>query len=101
MLFSAYGGRVMFTLEDFPPTTDVLFDPNEVDIWYSNDRDGTIGLIDSNVERTFEIEVTDAPGQQLSSPQPQPRRALRLRRQRDHRGGLQCERVLQGDLQDV
>lgn len=68
VLFSAYGGRVMFTLEDFPPTTDVLFDPNEVDIWYSNDRDGTIGLIDSNVERTFEIEVTDAPGQQLSSP---------------------------------
>lgn len=68
VLFSAYGGRILFTLEDFPPTTDVLFDPNEVDIWYSNDRDGTIGLIDSNVKQTFEIEVADEPGQMLSSP---------------------------------
>lgn len=68
VLFSAYGGQILFTLEDFPPTTDVLFDPNEVDIWYSNDRDGTIGLIDSNVKRTFEIEVTDELGQMLSSP---------------------------------
>lgn len=68
VLFSAYGGRILFTLEDFPPTTDVLFDPNEVDIWYSNNRDGTIGLIDSNVKQTFEIEVADEPGQMLSSP---------------------------------
>ena len=68
VLFSAYGGQILFTLEDFPPTTDVLFDPNEVDIWYSNNRDGTIGLIDTNVKRTFEIEVTDEPGQMLSSP---------------------------------
>lgn len=68
VLFSAYGGQILFTLEDFSPTTDVLFDPNEVDIWYSNDRDGTIGLIDSNVKQTFEIEVTDELGQMLSSP---------------------------------
>ena len=59
---------MLFTLEDFPPTTDVLFDPNEVDIWYSNDLDGSIGLIDSNVKKTFEIEVTDKPEQMLSSP---------------------------------
>ena len=68
VLFSAYGGQILFTLEDLPPTTDVLFDPNEVDIWYSNDRDGTIGLIDSNVKRTFEIEVRDELGQMLTSP---------------------------------
>ena len=68
VLLSAYGGQVLFTLEDFPPTTDVLFDPNEVDIWYSNDLDGSIGLIDSNVKKTFEIEVTDKPEQMLSSP---------------------------------
>ena len=68
VLLSAYGGQVLFTLEDFPPTTDILFDPNEVDIWYSNDLDGSIGLIDSNVKKTFEIEVTDKPEQMLSSP---------------------------------
>ena len=68
VLLSAYGGQVLFALEDFPPTTDVLFDPNEVDIWYSNNLDGSIGLIDSNVKKTFEIEVTDKSEQMLSSP---------------------------------
>ena len=68
ILLSAYGGQILFSLEDFPPTADVLFDPNEVDIWYSNNLDGTIGLIDSNVKKTFEIEVTDTPGQLLTSP---------------------------------
>lgn len=68
VLFSAYGGQILFSLDDLPPTTDVLFDPNEVDIWFSNSRDGTIGLIDSNVKKTYEIEVTDEPGQKLSSP---------------------------------
>ncbi len=68
VLFSAYGGQIMLSLEDLPPTTDVLFDPNDVDVWYSNSRDGTIGLIDTNVKRTYEIDVTDEPGQMLSSP---------------------------------
>ena len=67
VLFSAYAGTILFTLEDFPPTRDVLFDPNEVDVYYSNSRDGTIGLIDTNVERTFEIDIAE-PGQPLSSP---------------------------------
>ena len=68
VLFSAYGGQILFALEDLPPTTDVLFDPNEVDIWFSNSREGTIGLIDTNVRQTFEIQVTDEPDQLLSSP---------------------------------
>ncbi|MBH98736.1 MAG: hypothetical protein CMM56_09855 [Rhodospirillaceae bacterium] len=68
VLFSAYGGQIFFALEDFPPTTDVLFDPNEVDIWYSNSLNGSIGLIDSNVKQTFEIGVTDQSTQKLSSP---------------------------------
>ncbi len=67
VLFSAYAGTIVFTLEDFPPTGDVLFDPNEVDIYYSNSRDGAIGLIDTNVRRTLEIEIAE-PGQPLSSP---------------------------------
>ena len=68
VLFSAYGGQILFALEDLPPTTDVLFDPNEIDIWFSNSREGTIGLIDTNVRQTFEIQVTDEPDQLLSSP---------------------------------
>ncbi|MEE9570480.1 MAG: hypothetical protein V3W02_02160, partial [Gammaproteobacteria bacterium] len=48
VLFSAYAADIIFTLEDFPPTSDVLFDPNEVDIYYSNSQTGSVGLIDTN-----------------------------------------------------
>jgi DNA-binding beta-propeller fold protein YncE len=68
VLFSAYAGQIMFTLEDLPPTREVLFDPNEIDIYYSNGRDGTLGLIDTNVRRTVELTLTESPGQRLSSP---------------------------------
>ncbi len=68
VLFSPYAAAIMFTLDDFPPTSDVLFDPNEVDIYYSNSQTGSIGLIDTNTQRTFEMQVTDLEGQELSSP---------------------------------
>jgi len=68
VLFSPYAAAILFTLEDFPPTSDVLFDPNEVDIYYSNSQTGSIGLIDTNTQRTFEMPVTDLEGQELSSP---------------------------------
>ena len=68
VLFSAYGGTILFYLEDFPPTTDVLFDPNEVDIYYSNSKAGTVGLIDTNVRKTTEISLTEGGGQRFSSP---------------------------------
>jgi DNA-binding beta-propeller fold protein YncE len=68
VLFSAYGGSVIFTLEDFPPTRDVLFDPNEIEIYYSNSETGAIGMIDTNLKRTVEMPVTDEPNQQLSAP---------------------------------
>ena len=67
VLLSAYAGSILFALPDFPPTTDVLFDPNDVDIYFSNARDGTIGLIDTNVQKTAEIDLTE-PNQKLSSP---------------------------------
>jgi DNA-binding beta-propeller fold protein YncE len=67
VLLNAYAGSIMFTLPDFPPTTDVLFDPNDVDIYYSNRKNGSIGLIDTNVQQTAEIELTE-PNQKLSSP---------------------------------
>ena len=68
VLFSAYGGSVIFALDDLPPTRDVLFDPNEIDIYYSNSKTGAIGLIDTNLRKTVEMPVTDAPDQMLSSP---------------------------------
>jgi DNA-binding beta-propeller fold protein YncE len=68
VLFSPYAADIIFTLEDFPPTSDVLFDPNEVDIYYSDSQTGSIGLIDTNTQRTFEMQVTDNVGQDLSSP---------------------------------
>jgi len=55
-------------LEDFPPTGDVLFDPNDVDIYYSNQRTGSMGLLDINTQRTWEMPLTDEPGQLLTSP---------------------------------
>jgi DNA-binding beta-propeller fold protein YncE len=66
-LVSAYSGAILFSLPDFPPSRDVLFDPNDIDIYYSNSRDGSIGLIDTNVKKTVEIELTQ-PGQTLSAP---------------------------------
>jgi DNA-binding beta-propeller fold protein YncE len=68
VLFSAYGGNILFTLEDFPPSRDVLFDPNEIEIYYSNSATGSIGMIDTNLQKTIEMPVADSPGQPLSAP---------------------------------
>jgi DNA-binding beta-propeller fold protein YncE len=68
VLFSAYGGSVIFELEDFPPARDVLFDPNEIEIFYSNSATGSIGMIDTNLQQTLEMQVADTPGQTLSAP---------------------------------
>ena len=66
-LVSAYSGEILLSLPDFPPSRDVLFDPNDVEIYYSNGRAGTLGVIDTNVERAVEIDLTE-PDQQLSAP---------------------------------
>ncbi len=68
VLIHAYARSVQFALEDFPPTTDVLFDPNDVDIYYSNEATGSMGLLDTNTQRTYEMSLTDEPGQLLSAP---------------------------------
>ncbi len=68
VLLSAYGQSIDFVLPSFPATGDVLFDPNEVDIYYSNNETGSLGLLDMNVKQTEEMQLADQPGQQLSSP---------------------------------
>lgn len=67
VLISSYSGEIVFELTDFPATRDVLFDPNDVDIYFSNSVAGTVGFVDSNTQRVYETEVTD-PGAQLTSP---------------------------------
>lgn len=98
VLFSAYDGKVMFELADFPPTRDVLFDPNEIDIFYSNSKTGAIGVIDTNLQRTVEMPLTDSPDQMLSAPSRSLDGRYCLRRQRNHRRGLLPQCVLEGRL---
>jgi DNA-binding beta-propeller fold protein YncE len=68
VLIHAYARDIDFSIDDFPPTADVLFDPNDVDIYYSNQVTGSIGLLDINTQQTYEMSLTDEPGQVLSSP---------------------------------
>jgi len=68
VLIHAYTKDIQFALADFPPSADVLFDPNDVDIYYSNQATGSLGLLDVNTQKTYEMALTDDPAQQLSSP---------------------------------
>ena len=68
VLIHAYKRAIEFSLEDFPATADVLFDPNDVDIYYSNDATRSIGLLDANTHRTYEMSIADGGGASLSSP---------------------------------
>ena len=68
VLVHAYTRSIQFSLPDFPATAEVLFDPNDVDIYYSNRASGSIGLLDINTQRSYEMELTDQPQQELSPP---------------------------------
>jgi len=68
LLIHAYKQDIEFSIRDFPATADVLFDPNDVDIYYSNDATGSIGLLDMNTQRTYEMELVDEPGDRFSPP---------------------------------
>ena len=66
-LINIYSYKLDFTLEDFPATSDVLFDPNDVDIYYSNSASGTVGILNTLTKETYEIELSE-PGQELTAP---------------------------------
>lgn len=68
VLIHAYTRSIQFSIDDFPATSDVLFDPNDVDVYYSNQASGSLGLLDINTQRRYEMALTDEPGQLLSSP---------------------------------
>ena len=67
-LFSMTARELLFFLDDFPATADVLFDPNDVDIYYTNPASGALGVLNMNTQRLTEIALTDKPDQLLSAP---------------------------------
>jgi hypothetical protein len=68
VLVHAYKMGIEFSLPDFPATSDVLFDPNDVDIYFSNQAAGSIGMLDVNTKRIYEMSVTEGEGDVLSAP---------------------------------
>jgi len=68
VLLHAYKKAVEFVLEDFPATGDVLFDPNDVDIYFSDQASGSLSMLDVNTKQIFSMQLTDGEGQLLSSP---------------------------------
>lgn len=67
-LFSMTARELLFSLPDFPATADLLFDPNDVDVYYTNSASGSLGVLNINTRRRTEIALTDQPDQLLSAP---------------------------------
>ena len=62
VLLDIYSYKIDFTVDDFPATADVLFDPNDVDIYYSDSSNGTVGIFNTLTKETYEIDLFDAAG---------------------------------------
>ena len=67
-LFSLTARELLFSLPDFPMTADVLFDPNDVDIYYTNPVTAALGVLNMNTKRSHEISLTEKLHQLLSAP---------------------------------
>ena len=67
-LINIYSYKLDFTLDDFPATADVLFDPNDVDIYFSDSANGTVGILNTLTKSIYEIDLGDAAGQELTPP---------------------------------
>lgn len=68
VLIDALSQSIELALSDFPATSDVLFDGNETDIFYSNPTTSSIGILSTLNSETFEIPLTDQPDQELTAP---------------------------------
>ncbi len=68
VLFSLTAKNLLMSTGDFPATGDVLFDPNDVDVYFSNSASGSLGVLNINTQNFAELALTDTPGQALSSP---------------------------------
>lgn len=67
-LIDALGQNIELALAGFPATSDLLFDANESDIFYSNVATGSIGILNTLTAQTYEIPVTDQADQELTAP---------------------------------
>lgn len=67
-LVDPFEERIRFALDNFPASPDVLFDPNEVDIYFSNSGSGSIGILNMNTQESYEIPVTEEADQLLTAP---------------------------------
>lgn len=67
-ILSSYSREVLYQQADFPVTGDLLFDPNEVELYYSNNATGSLGLLDLNTYSTAEIDLVDGANANLSAP---------------------------------
>lgn len=68
VLIHAYKMGIEFAISDFPASPDVLFDPNDVDIYYSNPATASLGLLDMNTHQTYEMSLSEDTPTQLSAP---------------------------------
>ena len=68
VLVNAYNQQILLQLPDLPPTSDILFDPNGIDIFYTSDSTGALGVIDINLGRYQEISLNNTGSAVLSSP---------------------------------
>ena len=67
-LIHVFKMAIDFSLREFPPSAEVLFDPNDIDIYFTNSAAGTIGVLDSNTRRIHEVALTESENQNLSAP---------------------------------
>ncbi len=67
-LIDTYRQELLFELENFPPTGDVLFDLNGTDIYYVNSLNGSLGVIRINSQKYFEMPLFAGEKVNLMSP---------------------------------
>ncbi len=71
-ILSVYSHEIVYQNADFSPTSDVLFDANEINLYFTNNKNATLGLLDLNTFDIVEIELSEqsqeAHPMQLSSP---------------------------------
>lgn len=58
-ILSAYARKIVYQNKDFPATEDLLFDPNEVELYYTNNKTGSIGLLNLNTYETSEYRLVE------------------------------------------
>ncbi len=68
VLFSMTARNLAFALPDFPATGALLFDPNDVDVYYTNSESGSLGVLNINTQEYAEMALSDKPKQTLSAP---------------------------------